>query len=43
MINTVNRVRDRVDCGPGRRDRVKADRKDRLKRCERVKRVGKKR
>ena len=43
VINTVNRRRDRVDCGSGRRDRVKADRTDRLKRCERVKRVGRKR
>ena len=43
VINSVNRKRDRIDCGAGRRDRVKADRKDRLKRCERVKRAGRKR
>lgn len=29
--------RDRVNCGPGR-DRVRADRRDRLRRCERVRR-----
>jgi hypothetical protein len=30
-------TRESVDCGPGR-DTVVADRKDRLRRCERVKR-----
>jgi Ca2+-binding RTX toxin-like protein len=30
--------RDRVDCGGGRKDRVRADRADRLRRCERVRR-----
>ncbi len=29
--------RDRADCGPGRGDRVLADKRDRLRRCERVK------
>ncbi len=28
--------RDRADCGPGKRDRVSADRRDRLRRCEQV-------
>jgi hypothetical protein len=28
--------RDRGDCGPGRRDRARADRRDRLRRCELV-------
>jgi Ca2+-binding RTX toxin-like protein len=36
-INVKDGKRDRVDCGPGR-DRVQADRKDRLRRCERVRR-----
>jgi hypothetical protein len=31
----MDRARDDVDCGPGN-DRVSADRKDRLKNCERV-------
>jgi hypothetical protein len=30
------RVRDRVDCGAGRRDRAVVDRADDVKRCERV-------
>jgi hypothetical protein len=30
--------RDTVDCGPGRRDRVTADRRDRLRNCELVRR-----
>ncbi|MEJ7787359.1 MAG: calcium-binding protein [Solirubrobacteraceae bacterium] len=30
--------RDRVDCGAGRGDRAVADRRDRIRRCERVKR-----
>jgi hypothetical protein len=28
--------RDRIDCGPGRRDRAMADRFDRVRRCERL-------
>jgi Ca2+-binding RTX toxin-like protein len=31
-----NRRRDRIDCGKGRRDVVKADRRDKTRRCERV-------
>jgi hypothetical protein len=33
--------RDRADCGPGKRDRVRADRRDRVRRCERVARPRK--
>jgi hypothetical protein len=40
-INAANGVRDTVDCGRGRRDAVKADRVDRLRGCERVRRVAK--
>ena len=40
-INAANGVRDTVDCGRGRRDAVKADRADRLRGCERVRRVAK--
>jgi len=31
-------ARDKVDCGAGRRDRANADRRDRVRRCERVRR-----
>ncbi|HEX8648257.1 MAG TPA: hypothetical protein VF715_15290, partial [Thermoleophilaceae bacterium] len=37
VIYARNGVAEIVECGPGR-DRVKADRKDRLRRCERVSR-----
>ncbi len=40
-INSANGVRELVDCGFGR-DFVKADRRDRLSGCERVKRIRKK-
>jgi Ca2+-binding RTX toxin-like protein len=33
-IRAVNHKRDTIDCGAGRRDKVLADRKDRVKRCE---------
>jgi hypothetical protein len=36
-------ARDRVNCGAGRRDRALADRLDRVTRCERVTRSGKRR
>jgi|RhiMethySRZTD1v2_1073278.scaffolds.fasta_scaffold06348_14 Ca2+-binding RTX toxin-like protein len=36
-INAKDGARDRVDCGAGK-DRVRADRKDRLRHCERVRR-----
>jgi hypothetical protein len=35
--------RDSVDCGAGKRDLVRADRRDKLRRCERVKLPGRKR
>jgi Ca2+-binding RTX toxin-like protein len=35
VINAANGVRERADCGAGR-DRVRADREDRLRDCERV-------
>ena len=37
-INALNRRPDRIDCGRGRRDSVRADRVDRLRHCERVRR-----
>ena len=37
-VNAANGVRDRIDCGRGR-DMVTADRADRLRGCERVRRV----
>ena len=40
-INSANGVRELIDCGFGR-DFVKADRRDRLSGCEKVKRVRKK-
>lgn len=36
-INARDRRRERIDCGPGR-DRAKVDRRDRVTRCERVRR-----
>jgi Ca2+-binding RTX toxin-like protein len=36
-LNAKDRVRDRIDCGKGR-DTVKADKRDRLRSCERVRR-----
>ena len=38
-LQTVNGRRERVDCGRGR-DTARVDRKDRVKRCERVRRVA---
>ena len=38
-VSAVNRKRDRVDCGAGRRDRAVVDRRDRVKRCEQVRRT----
>jgi len=38
-INAANRRTERIDCGRGRRDRVRADRKDRVKGCEVVRRT----
>jgi Ca2+-binding RTX toxin-like protein len=35
-ISARNRRRDTINCGSGRRDRVTADRRDRVRRCERV-------
>jgi Ca2+-binding RTX toxin-like protein len=35
IINSVDGVRETVECGPGR-DTVRADRRDRLKHCEKV-------
>jgi Ca2+-binding RTX toxin-like protein len=37
-INSADRLRDRVDCGPGSADSLRADRRDRARRCERVRR-----
>jgi Ca2+-binding RTX toxin-like protein len=38
-VDAVDRRREVVDCGSGR-DRVRVDRRDRVKHCERVKRIG---
>ena len=35
-VSATDGERDSVDCGPGKRDRVRADRIDRVRRCERV-------
>lgn len=35
-LNAVNGTRDRVDCGAGRRDSARVDRRDRVKGCEKV-------
>jgi Ca2+-binding RTX toxin-like protein len=37
-LNAVNGKKERVDCGAGRRDSARVDRRDRVKRCERVRR-----
>jgi hypothetical protein len=39
-IHAVNGRRDTVDCGKGRRDLARVDRRDRVRRCERVRRKG---
>ena len=39
-VSAANGKKEKVDCGSGKRDRVTADRKDKLKGCERVKRKG---
>jgi len=39
VIKAANRTAEKIDCGPGRRDRARVDRKDRVRRCERVTRV----
>ena len=38
-INSANGKKESVNCGNGRRDSVRADRSDRVKGCERVRRV----
>jgi Ca2+-binding RTX toxin-like protein len=38
-IKSTNGIRERIDCGPGR-DTAKVDRRDRVRRCERVTRRG---
>jgi hypothetical protein len=37
-LNARDGARDRVDCGPGRRDVAVVDRRDRVKGCETVRR-----
>jgi Ca2+-binding RTX toxin-like protein len=39
VVNAVNGKRDRINCGPGRRDRVRANRRDVLSGCEIVRLV----
>ena len=36
LFSRRDRVRDRVNCGSGREDRAQVDRRDRVRRCERV-------
>ena len=38
VVRAANGVKDRVNCGAGKKDRATADRKDRLRGCERVRR-----
>lgn len=38
-IQAANRTVDKIDCGPGRRDTARVDRKDKVRRCERVTRA----
>jgi Ca2+-binding RTX toxin-like protein len=38
LLSARDGKRDRLDCGPGRKDRATVDRKDRVKRCEKVRR-----
>jgi hypothetical protein len=38
-VSSADGTREAVDCGSGR-DRARVDRKDRVKGCERVKRIG---
>jgi len=33
-VDAVDRTRDIVDCGPGKHDLVHADKRDRVRRCE---------
>jgi len=40
IVNSVNGKRETVNCGSGKKDRVRADRKDRLRGCE-IKRISK--
>jgi uncharacterized delta-60 repeat protein len=40
-IKAVDRKKDKVDCGKGKKDRATVDRKDKVKGCEKVKRKGK--
>jgi Ca2+-binding RTX toxin-like protein len=39
-VNAANGVKETVDCGAGKKDSVTADRKDRLRGCEKVHRRG---
>jgi uncharacterized delta-60 repeat protein len=39
-INAKDGVREKVDCGKGKKDRATVDRKDKVKGCEKVKRKG---
>jgi Ca2+-binding RTX toxin-like protein len=38
VLRARDGVRDTVDCGSGRKDRASVDKKDRVRRCEKVKR-----
>jgi hypothetical protein len=39
FVNAVNKKKDRVDCGKGKKDRARVDKIDKVKGCEKVKRV----
>ena len=38
VVSARNNIRERIDCGSGRRDRATVDRRDKVRGCERVKR-----
>jgi Ca2+-binding RTX toxin-like protein len=40
-VNARNGARETIDCGPGKKDRATVDKRDRVKKCEKVKRAKK--
>ena len=40
-INARDGTKEKIDCGKGKKDRAKVDKKDRVKHCEKVKRAKK--
>ena len=39
-VSAANGRKEKIDCGPGKKDSVRADRKDRVRGCEKVRRSG---